>query len=232
VHGRHPREDFAALADWLRARRILAPDRPWCVDVGANVGAPTLFFVRDMGRRVVAIEPVRDNADLLARNVERNGFAGQVRIVCAAVASEEGTVDVMRASHDGDSEVAADGVSGVELQSVRARRLDDIVAAEGIDPSAVAFVWSDTQGFETHVIRSGTSLWRARVPVFVEVWPQALERHGGVAAFLEAAREHFRSFVPARELTAGRALAEPRPIAELESFVRGLRKQTDCLLVT
>lgn len=232
VHGRHPREDFAAMADWLRARRILVPARPWCVDVGANVGAPTVFFARDMGRRVVAVEPVRENADLLRRNVDVNGFGDQVRIVEAAVASEEGTIEVMRAVHDGDSEIAATGVAGVERQSVRARRLDDIVAGEGVDPGAVAFVWSDTQGFETHVLRSGTSLWRAGVPLFVEVWPAALERHGGVDAFLAEVRTHFRHFIPSRELTAGHALAEPRPVAEFEQFVRGLRKQTDCLLVT
>lgn len=231
VHGRHPHEEFAALADWLRARRQLVPERPWCVDVGANVGAPTLFFARDMGRRVIAIEPVVANLTLLRRNAKTNGLSDRIRVVYAAVADQDGEIDVMHAVRDGESEVAADGVAGIECVTVRGRRLDGILAAEGVDVGEVAFVWSDTQGYETQVIRSAPSLWKAGVPVFIEVWPAALDRHGGLAAFLATVREHFRQFVPARVLIEGRAEAEPLPIAEFEGWVRGLVKQTDALLV-
>lgn len=234
VHGRHPRDEVDALADWLRGRGRLAPERPWCVDVGANIGAPTLFFARDLGRRVVAVEPVPENLALLRRNVEANGFAERVRVVHAAVAESEGTISVMRAEKDGQSEVAAPGVEGVASVEVAARRLDDIVAAQGVAAADVAFVWSDTQGFETQVLRSGTALWAAGAPAFVELWPDALDRHGGVPAFLDACAASFRGFIPSADLVSRRAEAEPRPIAELASLLASLQsrgKQTDGLLV-
>ena len=50
----------------------------------------------------------------------------------------------------------------------------------------VALVCSDTQGFETQIVASGSSLWAAGTPLWVEVWPQGLACHGGVQQFLVA----------------------------------------------
>lgn len=231
VHGRHPRTEVAALRSWLAARGRLGDAHPWCVDVGANVGAPTLFFARDLGRRVVAVEPVPDNLSLLRRNVRQNGMGRSVRVVFAAVAAEPGALTVMRAPKDGESEVAADGGASGERVTVRARRLDEILAAEGVAPADVSFVWSDTQGFETQVLRSAPSLWAAGVPAFVEMWPEALGRHGGVPAFVDTCASAFRTFVTSRDLVERGAAAPERPIRDLGAFLGGLRKQTDGLLV-
>jgi FkbM family methyltransferase len=238
VHGRHPRREVEALGAWLRARGRLGPGRPWAVDVGANVGAPTLFFARDLGRRVLAIEPVPANFELLRRNVDANGFGDRVVCVAAAVAPRPGVVTMLRPAKDGQCEVgteaarerlAAEGaVASVE---VPARPLDDLLAAHGVAPSAVAYAWSDTQGFETEVLRSGTSLWRAGVPAFVEAWPDGLEAHGGVAAFVTAAETSFARFVTSRDLVSAGAEAPERPVGDLGPFLRALDRQTDVLLV-
>jgi FkbM family methyltransferase len=236
VHGRHPRGGISAFGDFLRARGRLSDARPWAVDVGANLGAPTLFFARDLGRRVLAVEPVPANHELLVRNVARNGFSGQVVCAAAAVAEAEGTVAMLRPAKDGQCEVGSEGAVrrlGAAAASVEvpARPLDALVAALGVAPPEVAFVWSDTQGFETDVLLSGSALWAAGVPLFVEVWPEGLDAHRGVAAFCAAARGAFRAFVPAVDLEAGGAAAEARPVAEFETWVRSLPKQTDALLV-
>lgn len=242
VHGRHPRDEVAALGAWLAAHGRLGDAHPFAVDVGANVGAPTLFFARDLGRRVIAVEPVPQTFALLRRNVETNGFGDRVTLVNAAIAETAGTVSMVRHAKDGWSEVAAprahgatqsivDGTPGAGTVQVPARRLDDVVAAAGARPGDVSFVWSDTQGFEAQVIRSGTALWAAGTPAFVELWPEALARHGGVAAFAEACRAHFSGFVLRDDLVARGAAAEPRPVESMEAVLRSLRKQTDGLLV-
>jgi len=238
VHGRHPGAELAGTLAWLRARGRLGAPFTTVVDVGANVGAPTLFLARETGLRVVAVEPVPGNFELLLRNVEANGCGDRVRCVRAAVAEVAGEVVMLEHPKDGQSEVREAGGQGFgrvtaahRSTRVRAARLDEILAGEAVPPGEVAFVWSDTQGFETQVVRSGPSLWRAGAPIYVEVWPEGLAAHGGVEAFLGAAAEHFAAFVPRRDLRERGEDAAPRPLAELPAFVRELPKQTDVLLL-
>jgi hypothetical protein len=151
--------------------------------------------------------------------------------VNAAIAERGGTLTIVRAAKDGQSEVAAAGVAGVGSVGVPALPLESVVAQAGARPEQVAFVWSDTQGFETQVLASGRALWAAGTPAYVELWPEALERHGGIAACAAVARASFRGFILKRDLVARGADAIPRPAEELEAAVRSLRKQTDGLLV-
>lgn len=238
VHGRHPREDVGALAAWLEARGRLSDAHPWVVEVGANIGAPTLFFVRDLGRRVVAIEPVPANFELLRRNVHANDMQDRVELVQAAVSAEPGTLTMLRPRKDGQCEVESaagaqrlGAASDLDRVEVPALPLDRIVSERGVDPAAVSFAWSDTQGFETGVVRSGASLWAAGVPLFAEVWPEGLAAHDGVDAFLAAVADAFTGFVPVRELRASGGTTAPRDLAELRAFMNGLTGHTDVLFV-
>lgn len=227
VRGAHPGAEVAALGAWLRARGRLGDAHPWCVDVGANVGAPTLFFARDLGRRVIAVEPVPGTHALLRENVSANRMDDRVACVQAAVAATPGTVRIAVSAKDGQSEVG-DGEGAVD---VPARPLDDIVAGAGARPADVSFVWSDTQGFEAEVVRSGRTVFAAGAPAFLELWPEAMERHGGVAAFAAACAESFAGYIPKRDLLAAGPSAAVRPISGLLPFLAALPKQTDALFV-
>lgn len=68
----------------------------WILDIGAHIGIVTLALAVDNpGARVVAVEAIPDNADLLARNVERNGLTDRVAVISAgAGAPGEATVPV------------------------------------------------------------------------------------------------------------------------------------------
>ncbi len=237
VHGRHPGRELDALADWLRARGRLGDAHPWCVDVGANVGAPTLFFARDLGRRVVAIEPVPANFALLRTNVDANALGGRIVCVNAAVAETEGTLTMALHEKDGQCEVAGEGgrttfaTTPAARVDVPARPLDALVADAGAAPHAVAFAWSDTQGFEAQVVRSGGALWAAGTPLFCELWPEALELHGGVDAFADACARHFGAFALRKDLESAGARVALQPIAHLRETLRALPRQTDGLLV-
>jgi FkbM family methyltransferase len=73
--------------EWSRLRTI--------IDVGANVGAATLWFAqRAPQSRIVAVEPASSVTPLLARNIRANGLGGRVRLIGAALAEHSGSVDI------------------------------------------------------------------------------------------------------------------------------------------
>jgi hypothetical protein len=97
----------------------------------------------------------------------------------------------------------------------------------------VALVWSDTQGCEGDVILSAPELWSAGVPLFAELWPAALDRHGGSEVLAAAVDHGFAAFVDARDLVRDGDRALPRPVDQLASVSGELRgeAQTDILLL-
>ena len=63
------------------------------VDLGANIGLSGLWFqARLPGARLVCVEPVEENVELLRRNAEDNGFAWTIEH--AAIAGRSGTVQL------------------------------------------------------------------------------------------------------------------------------------------
>lgn len=67
------------------------------VDVGANVGAATLWFARQSPEAtIVSVEPDAAVRSVLGRNVKANRLEDRVTIVAAAVAERSGTVELGR----------------------------------------------------------------------------------------------------------------------------------------
>jgi FkbM family methyltransferase len=73
--------------EWLRT----LPEGAIFYDVGANIGAYTLFAARQVGPRgrVYAFEPHIINARSLLRNVAANGFTDRVRILTCALGDSD-----------------------------------------------------------------------------------------------------------------------------------------------
>lgn len=59
--------------------------RGWAIDVGAHIGAWCVSAALDNpGLRILAVEAVPDNCDILEENVARNGVSDQITVVRAA----------------------------------------------------------------------------------------------------------------------------------------------------
>jgi FkbM family methyltransferase len=228
---------FDAVLEYVKQERA---GHEWIVDVGANVGTTTVPFAK-AGHRVVAIEPVPASIGYLRGNVDRNELADRVRIVEGAVTAGDDDVLVAVGTSLGSSEVIAtpdtrpvfEGQYG-RAGTIRARglRLDEVVQDAGAEAGSVALVWSDTQGSEAAVIETGSELWAAGVPLFVELWPPGLAAHGGVDQFVAQARTHFRRFVHSEDLdvaSAGRGVEELGAFAD--SVVDHPGQFTDVLLL-
>lgn len=64
----------------------------WALDIGAHIGVASVALAVDNPfLRVVAVEPVPDNADMIRRNAEENGCSDRVIVVQAGAAEGPGT---------------------------------------------------------------------------------------------------------------------------------------------
>lgn len=62
----------------------------WCIDVGAHIGIVTVALALDNpDLRIVAVEALAENVEMLRRNVELNGLSDRVFIEAAAASSEK-----------------------------------------------------------------------------------------------------------------------------------------------
>jgi len=230
IDGRHQDVFIDSLEKWIDKKK------PVVVNVGANIG-DTALPLSKIWKRVLAIEPSPETFSRLQNNVRQNGLGELITCCQVAISNTAGTAELVIADQPGNTELLGDngsvGFDGDDLRravvSVATKPLDDVLKDYHIAPHDVALVWSDTQGFEAQVIESGSGLWAAGVPLWVEVWPKGLECHGGIDKFLNSCKQHFKRFVAAHKVREA-----PEPIQSLASLVTDLRAKgtsTDILLI-
>lgn len=228
IKGRYQAEEVDQLIRFLKVRGSISTQRNVVIDVGANIGVPSIPIARLTGLRVIAIEPLPEAFELLLTNVAQNGLIGLITCVQAAVLDRAGFSEmVTKGTVYGESEISLEGgdqgfgKSSLldRKSSVKVERLSSILAAEGIGPERVAFVWSDTQGCEADIIESGSLCWEAGAPLFAEVWPRGLEKHGGVGRFASLVKKHFSCMIPKNDLLQRGEMADLQPIARIDQLI-------------
>jgi FkbM family methyltransferase len=134
----------------------------WALDVGAHIGSVTVALLLDNPElRVVAIEAVPPNVDLLRQNLEQNGVADRCTILAGAAWKGSGTVEV-EYDYTG-SEVATthafigsvtpwmDAPGPKKTATVPTYTLKDAIAAT--DGEGFVWVKSDCEGCEHFFFR-------------------------------------------------------------------------------
>ncbi len=148
-----------ALADHLRVGDIV-------VDVGCNVGFYSLIAARLVGStgRVEAFEPVAECAAVAAANARRNHF-DNINVHTVAVASFEGTVELLKARHPGGATISADDLPHDFTGSVMVPSVTlDALAQRGQLPSP-DFVKIDVEGAELQVLEGMENLLDTASPI-------------------------------------------------------------------
>ncbi len=109
----------------------------------------------------------------------------------------------------------------------------NVVESHGILPEQIAFIWNDTEGAEWRVLETGQTLWRAGVPIYLEVNPTMLRAQNGLEKFLELANTFFDRLISSQDLVQYEASAPFRPVAGLKKIIAGLEGHqiTDVLLL-
>ena len=237
IRGDFQLESLKPLLTCLKTSRPQFSEQTTIINIGANIGDTALPLAKASGKKIIACEPVPRTFELLQKNVELNQMAAQVDCRQVAIATQAGTIEMLAPKDSGHSEVKSnngkqgfDGRYSLEqcqIAQVPSLPLDQLLDQCNLRPEEVALVWSDTQGFESEVIASGSSLWKAGVPLWVEVAPQALEIHGGLARFESLCREHFRQLLLDEQfLDAGREQTA-HPVDRIAEVLRKLQHRKD-----
>ena len=148
-------------------------------EVGANTGYYARFVLHHLPvGPLVAFEPMSGNLDLLRRNLELGRFdAGRCRVMPLALSDEDGSAD-LQVDDVADGSAVLDRLTGgaasggraarglgPKVERVEVRRLDGLIAAEGLPPPGVMKI--DTEGAEALVIAGAVSTLRAHRPRLV-----------------------------------------------------------------
>lgn len=135
---KHEYED--AVSDWASVESV--------IDVGANVGAATLWFAREApAARIVAVEPSPDVFPRLLANIRRSHLEGRVTPVAAAIGAAAGVATVMTESWSVATSTRP-GI-GTGLPIVGQVSLSQLVDGFGLDGTAVLKLDCEGAEFDT-----------------------------------------------------------------------------------
>ncbi len=162
--------------DWPRLRTI--------VDVGANVGAATLWFARrSRDAAIVAVEPARESIATLEANVHANDLADRVRVVPAALSDRTGRTYLMR---NGSSVYAHTGAASSRgAETVDGVALPDLLERWGI--GEVDLLKLDCEGAEFDCLYACDETILRRVRAIVGEYHGEGREISGLAEHLERA---------------------------------------------
>jgi FkbM family methyltransferase len=228
LHGHYQDDSIEHLAKFLKT------ERPTVINIGAAIGDVALPLSRTW-KKVIAIEPTPATFARLQRNVRQNNLENQIACYQAAISDVAGERQLAVYDEPAACEIVGDdGKVGsgdrecLERVAVKTWRLDSLLESLHVSPEEVSLVWSDTQGFESHVIESAPNLWTHGTCLWVEIWPQGLEVHGGSRRFVEVCKKYFSRF-----LTENHLDAEPENVDSLDTVVSQLKygEHVDALLI-
>lgn len=228
LHGHYQDEPIEGLVKFLKSRRSTV------VNIGAAIGDVALPLTRHW-KKVIAIEPTPATFATLQRNVRQNNLEQQITCYQAAISDVTGERELVVYDEPAACElVGDDGQVGhgdskyLERVAVKTWRLDSLLESLHIAPDEVGLVWSDTQGFESQVMESAPNLWAGGTCLWVEIWPQGLEVHGGTARFIEVCKKYFTRFVSENHLDG-----QPESLDALDAVVAAIKygEHIDVLLM-
>jgi len=139
------------------------------VDVGANIGYYTLLLAQKC-RKVYAIEPEKNNFEILAKNVAENNLDNVVLLNVAAGSRSETRRLVRDEDNFGNHRLSSGKGNIVEVV-----KLDEILK----DEQKIDLIKIDTQGWEPEVIMGAIKIIARDSPtLFLEYWPEGIKEAG------------------------------------------------------
>jgi FkbM family methyltransferase len=153
------------------------------LDVGAHIGFFAVHLAQIVGPSgsVTAFEPLEENAALLERSIEENGFADRLRLERAAVSRCAGEAALTFATETLNSGGAYVVTGAMPVPSGHAvRRVRLVALDEQPIPRPIAFIKMDVEGAEPLVLEGAAGLLAADRPVILsELHAEQLGRVSG-----------------------------------------------------
>ena len=152
------------------------------LDIGANIGVFTALGASVVGRegRVVAVEPIARNAELIERACQSNGF-DQVRVIRAAASDRVGTVELRTEATTSNAATPAAAGERLRAETGATVRVPSVVLDDALgDLDRLDLVKIDVAGMEPRALRGlARTLERFQPLLISEFHPWAIERATG-----------------------------------------------------
>ncbi len=157
----------------------------WIVDLGANIGAFSVYAARrwGAGRRLLAVEPNPACAAVLRRNLRRNGLAA-ARVLEVAVSARSGPARLFQDHRATDARLMPGSAETAPGLRVPCLRLEQVLA----EIPRVALLKLDIEGEEYGLLWADSSAWRKVERLALEYHERAPEARPA-AALLNRLRE-------------------------------------------
>lgn len=147
------------------------------MDVGASLGfwtVPLAAAASQQGARVLAVEPLESNLEVLSENIRRNGLAGNVDLLPVALGAGPGRA-VAAVDRGGVGNAALDPPSwgdggrptGAAVESVPVAALDDLELPQGCRDLRCSAVKVDVEGWEMAVLEGAAAFVAQHRPVIL-----------------------------------------------------------------
>jgi len=204
------------------------------IDIGANVGTTSIprVLLGDFDC-VYAIEPDPGNYACLVRNIVTNGVRRFVLPDRVAIGDVDGEM-TLRTMGSGTHHLVTrpSDVREDERVVVPCLTLDSWVHRMGIDLLDVAFIKSDTQGWDARVLGGAAGvLGRRHIAWQIEFSPAMLERSGrSMEEVYELLERHFTHFIDLRSEGGARVRLTSELRNALAYVGKGSRRYTNVLL--
>lgn len=167
------------------------------LDIGASLGfytIPLALAASEVGARVLAIEPVGRNCEVIRRNVALNGLDHVVSVIETAVGRVPAEVTLHVESGGAGNATIVTGLDPAEvkrhddagktgaLETVQVRRLDDLELTSEDRGRPCSLMKLDAEGFEIDILSGGASFVSQHHPVIVAEFNPAWLATRGIAA--------------------------------------------------
>ena len=135
---------FAKVYDFLPVRDKVI------IDIGANIGDSSIYFVHKGAKKVIALEPFPKNYNTAKKNIELNNLTNKISLLPIGCSGTKGEITINPKQEGAGS--ALDSVySGIK---VHLTTLDELIHEHNVPDDSVMKI--DCEGCETDVILSSS----------------------------------------------------------------------------
>ncbi len=198
------------------------------LDIGANIGTTSIYVKKKKeSLRIIAFEP----EDFIYRMLRCNCVINDTEDIITeqiGLSDTPGDVDLIYTPENPGHSRVYEGDRGKleNLRRVNMDTLDSYLAKKGIPAEEIAYLWIDTEGFETKVLKGGKGLLkRKRIPLLQEFNPDVYMRLNDTDEYVSMMESAYSHFIDLHTGVVG--MREEHRIEEIRDFLQQTDDQRD-----
>lgn len=137
------------------------------IDIGAHIGKYSIFLSKYFSK-IIAIEPDKNNFNLLSKNVKTNRLENKILPFNIAILDKEKVVWFFEYEDSVKSSIkSSENEMPINKYKVRSTSLDKLVEKLGIDTEKIRLIKIDVEGAEFEVIKGAVKTLKNSKPILL-----------------------------------------------------------------